>query len=187
MGPFFFKIILAICLLGFSSIQAAELSCRSIFSPTVQPALIVLQSDPENLSEGIKFEVRDKNNDEFTFDASLFPGGRLRLNAFLAISELGIRSSMSGQHLYNKMIKYYGLENINRIVGLWLGGTNYDAFLINQASGQSLAESALNTWSGRQAAKYGFTEVQTLEVKNNSMTGETEIYVEFTRPLATFQ
>ncbi|MCI0996543.1 hypothetical protein [Pseudomonas corrugata] len=52
---------------------------------------------------------------------------------------------------------------VNAVRGAWVEGTdsvNTADYLANLAKGMPPTEAAANTWTGRIAAKYGFTSVQ---------------------------
>ncbi|MEE5055274.1 hypothetical protein V2J84_16505 [Pseudomonas alliivorans] len=53
---------------------------------------------------------------------------------------------------------------VNAVRGAWFGGTdsvNTSEYLADSEKGMLPAEAAAKTWTGRIAAKYGFTNVQT--------------------------
>jgi hypothetical protein len=61
---------------------------------------------------------------------------------------------------------------VKEVLGQWSNTpgltSNYDAMLSNLKAGMSPEAAAMNTWTGRQAARYGFTNV---EVSGNATSG----------------
>ena len=108
---------------------------------------------------GHKFSYEDKTYG-FKFVAELENDGTLFLDAELVNTRLGIRSHMHGGDLYAQMIQHFGVQNITAIRDVWSGGTNFSQFHSNLKSRMTIEEAALNTWSGRQAARYGFTKIE---------------------------
>ncbi|BCU77947.1 hypothetical protein [Luteolibacter sp. LG18] len=74
----------------------------------------------------------------------------------------GKDSPVRGTAMFKAMMTHYG-ERVERIGGNWYSGTNLDKLNELTASGITLEESAAKTWTGGQAAKYGFTKVRILE------------------------
>jgi hypothetical protein len=151
---------LFLTLFSFTIGAHAQMQCFDLFSAfkTVQG-----EKDKEFLiKRAHKFSYLDKEYD-FEFTAELDNHGVLALNVQLINKRLGIRSYQHGPDLYAQMIEHFGLENINAIEGVWGGGTNFDQFNGNLRRGMGVEEAAANTWSGRQAARYGFTKIKSYE------------------------
>ncbi len=127
------------------------------------------------------FSYRDHTYN-FVFEAAL-RDNTLIMAARLIDENLKIRSARRGSELYRQMIEHFGLRNIHEIVGLWQGGKNLDDFYKNLESGMSIENAALNTWSGRQAQKYGFSKVLSYEFFDTlSLKDRQGVEVVFTRP-----
>ena len=99
----------------------------------------------------------------FKFEAELDNDGILAIDIQLIDQKLGLRSYQHGSQLYAQMIQHFGLEKIKGITGVWGEGTNFDKFYANLRNRMSVEDAALNTWSGRQAALYGFTKIASYE------------------------
>ncbi len=106
-----------------------------------------------------KFSFTDKTYG-FKFVAVLENDGTLFLDTELVNTKLGIRSHMHGGELYAQMIQHFGVKNITAIQDIWSRGTNFGQFHANLRGRMSVEEAASNTWSGRQAARYGFTKIE---------------------------
>lgn len=111
---------------------------------------------------GHKFSYEDKTYG-FKFIAELENDGTLFLDTELVNTRLGIRSHMHGGDLYAQMMQHFGVQNITAIRDVWSGGTNFSQFHQNLRNRMSIEDAAFNTWSGRQAARYGFTRLATYE------------------------
>ncbi len=101
-------------------------------------------------------------------------------NLSLAI-EKGVGTPRGGQ-MFADAINHFGINNINGIEGKWVPAmpTNLNAFNENILGGMTPEEAASNTFTGTMAARYGFTDVQIL-----NLVGEpgayTNVQVLFTR------
>lgn len=115
----------------------------------------------------------------YLFQGTLSDRGTLDITAYLSFSEFGVRSHLRGSELYREMIEHFGVERIKKIKGAWLEGTNYERFFELYNSGYSKEDAASMTWSGRQAAKYGFNRVGRVEIQKNRNLNMTSVYVEF--------
>lgn len=84
----------------------------------------------------------------------------------------------SGSDMYSSMMTRLQQENVNitGIRGAWLKGTdsvNYAQYQSGLAAGLTPAQSALNTWTGKLAQSYGYSQVE-------SITGSSSnVYVLF--------
>ena len=160
---------------------SSGLLCKNAFSQEFAP-LKIHNSFPENLSSGDTFRIVDKTDDSFYFEAFLNSDGRLSFNAFLSLPEFGLRSSMRGNILYKKMIQFFDIRNISSIKGTWVDGTNYDHFFKKIDQGYSKEDAAQSTWSGQQAKKYGFSIVESVDIRLEPMTGINSVTVIFRKP-----
>ncbi len=133
----------------------AQMQCFELFN-----IYKTVQSEKEYLVKlGHKFAFTDKTNG-FKFVAELEDDGILFLDAELVNTKLGIRSHIHGGDLYAQMIQHFGLKNITAIQDIWSRGTNFGQFHANLRDRMSVEEAAFSTWSGRQAARYGFTKIE---------------------------
>ena len=107
--------------------------------------------------------------------------GRLEITATLENELKGIRSSQHGADLYRQMIQHFGVKNIKTIAGIWTAGTNHQQYSNFIRKGLEPEEAAAQTWSGVQAAKYGFSLV-TLAIGGTWSSGKKYILAEFERP-----
>lgn len=163
-----------LCVLTFpTSGQALECS-RLLGAPLKIVTGVYYTSKTEE-----SFSIVDRENRHISFSGYLNSKGVLSISAHLVFPGLGHRSSLRGDALYKEMIEHFGLAQIKEIRGIWVDGVNFKKFFTLRESGASLAQAALNTWSGKQAVKYGFTEVKSIEVDRDAMTGTTSILVSF--------
>ncbi|WP_019360673.1 hemagglutinin repeat-containing protein [Pseudomonas asplenii] len=86
-------------------------------------------------------------------------------NGILGFDIRSSSSSPSGVDMFVSAMQRLDQEGVkvSAIRGAWVGGTdsvNTAEYLGNLAKGMSPTEAAANTWTGRLAAKYGFTSVQ---------------------------
>lgn len=151
---------LPLVLLFFSlSVPAfAKQQCFEIFN-----LYRTVQGDKEYIVKlGHKYSYEDKTYG-FKFEAILDKDGELFIDTELVKPQLGIRSHMHGSYLYSQMIQHFGLERIKAIRDVWGGGTNFTQLYTNLRNGMSPEDAAFQTWSGRQAALYGFTKIESFE------------------------
>lgn len=95
------------------------------------------------------------------------------------------RSELRGSQAYAQVIEHFGLQNISVIEGIWVNGDNLKSYRQGRRTGLSRKDAAKATWSGIQAAKYGFSEVRTVIDKQDRSA--SMVRVEFVRPLAEVQ
>jgi hypothetical protein len=114
-------------------------------------------------------------------NASLDNKGVLRLE--VKAPESGPRRDQygSGSEMFDDMMRNVSKNgNINEIRGQWSNTpgltSNYDEFLQNKALGMSDKAAAANTWTGRQATKFGFSDVKITGDSNNGFQ------IRFTKP-----
>jgi hypothetical protein len=143
----------------FSAPEAhAQMQCFELFN-----IYKTVQGDKEFLVKlGHKFSYEDKTYG-FKFVAVLENDGTLFLDTELVNPRLGIRSHMHGGNLYAQMMQHFGAQKITGIRDIWSGGTNFSQFHRNLRNRMSIEDAAYNTWSGRQAARYGFTKLASYE------------------------
>lgn len=140
-------------------------------------------SDHEELDlQHNSFSYVDYEGD-FEFSAQLDQWGIFEFNAQLKNVELRTRSAYSGKKLFRRAIKHFGKRNIAGIRGSWVFGDNLISFHTNvKEKRMSPEDAARNTWTGKMAAKYGFTEVQFEKSSVVSEEGLPSIRVVFYRP-----
>lgn len=152
----------------FCSPSWAESQCFALFNQqsaahgvTRHSALSAMRGEEEWFKDDDEFTYMDTTY-HFSFTGQLSKKGVLTLSVYLADPERGIRSVRRGDDLYEDMIEHFGVENIHAIEGSWWNGTNYEGFINALNSGAAAQEAALQTWSGKQAKKYGFETVATI-------------------------
>lgn len=132
------------------------------------------------------FRIRDKSNPNtyFYFNASIDPDdGSLYLDLKLRDPVTGERSALKGNQLYYLMMKHLDQSRIQSIQGIWGSGDNFVEFFDNvKRLGFDEETAAKATWSGRQAAKYGFTEIAEIAAEEAPIKGSPYVYVIFVRP-----
>jgi hypothetical protein len=90
-------------------------------------------------------------------------------NGFLQITlrtklENGTRSKvLHGAAQFQSILQHFA-GRFHAIRGNWVYGDNLQSFNAGVAAGLSLEESALQTWTGRQAVTAGFGKVEIVEV-----------------------
>lgn len=156
-------------------VQAA-LSCKSFLAYRVVP------SEPVYDYEDDAFKVRDRLNPQFKFEGHLVSGGILFVSAHLKDPSSLTRSSLNGAELYQQMVDHIGLDRIEEIAGYWVNGDNLRAFENNLKNGMSKEEAALQTWSGQQALRFGFSEVIDVAHFLDRLGGESNVQLYFSRP-----
>ena len=177
MKPLFFLFSLII---SFSCLKANASNCFeeiAIYHRTFSNGYL-------ELSNADQFWVRDKKNPYYFFNSSLDLGdGSLYIDARLRNESSGSRSRMNGHQLYHLMMKHIGVDRIKTVQGIWSQGDNFKEFFDNvRHLGYSHEKAAFETWSGRQAAKYGFTEIAEIYVEEKPLRGSPYVYVIFSKP-----
>jgi hypothetical protein len=85
-------------------------------------------------------------------------------------------STPSGRNMFDEAMAAFG-SNVRGVRGTWLGvgdmHSNFDAFYQNLREGMSAEEAAVNTFTGRNAVRHGFTEVEVISYN------ETRVQVVF--------
>lgn len=88
-------------------------------------------------------------------------GGFLKLNFYLVDYANHLRSKISGADGYAQIMEHFSHKPIRFIEGQWNYSDNSKEYLHNrEVLGMTRSEAALNTWSGRQAQKYGFNHAE---------------------------
>ncbi len=96
----------------------------------------------------------------FYFKAKL-EDRQVNIRAFLVNHEERFRSTIRGTDAFANMIEHFGKDNIDVIQGRWFpfSVSNFQSFKKARERGHSMEEAAFSTWTGRQAAKYGYVFV----------------------------
>ncbi|MQS06854.1 hypothetical protein FNX48_006600, partial [Streptomyces sp. IF17] len=68
----------------------------------------------------------------------------------------GSGSPLRGKQMFDEVMGHFG-GRVRGIQGIWVYGDNLGGFNEAVRGGSSLVAAARNTWTGRQAARYGFT------------------------------
>lgn len=113
-----------------------------------------------------KLEIERRKDNHILFAEGMMVGhGVLSLGFYTRSSVAPERvPGFSGRQLFDLMMNYFKHE-IEVIKGEWInGGDNIETFSKLVASGMSYENAALGTWTGQQAKRHGFTEVEILEV-----------------------
>lgn len=179
-----FKNILFFIFIQWTAISPSYSACfdhlKEDFS---QPSLAVETGTIDTYHSENEFAVYDDKN-VYQFSGELSEDGRLKIFAHLVYPDHKKRSHMKGHELYKHMMEHLGVSRIKVIEGEWVEGTNFDQFLvfIKNNPNKSMEEAAASTWSGKQAAIYGFTKVQNVRVKKGSGGQIISINAQFARP-----
>lgn len=120
------------------------------------------------------------------------------LNFSINLKNLGGERSLllRGKDQFNKMLSHFKKSGtkVKAIESVMLGqqegeynplyyNTNLELLNFFYSKGESLEEAAKNTWTGRQAIRHGYTEVEVQEVIfNKEKTKITEAIVQYSTP-----
>lgn len=162
-----------------ASWEATPPTCTHFLNGQKYPRATVIKAEESFIKSPTEYRYYDTTYD-FHFIAILTKG-ELTLDILLVDPVRKIRSQYSGADLYQKAIEHFGAYNIQRISGLWDGGDNYEKFVELKNKGYSDEDAALNTWSGQQAAKYGFIQIESIKY-NKVKRRPQKVEVIFTRP-----
>ncbi|MEU3455089.1 ricin-type beta-trefoil lectin domain protein [Micromonospora sp. NPDC006766] len=88
-------------------------------------------------------------------------------------------SPLSGSQMLDNVMAHFG-DRVQSIQGYWVYGDNLAGFNRAARAGQSLESAAAGTWTGRQAARHGFTNT-TILVADAGESGFTKVSALFTR------
>lgn len=137
-----------------------------------------------------EFVVREKSarvfhtqaaGERFELYAELNRSNKLFISLITMDAAHGVRSATRGSELYAQMMEHFGPENIVSVLGNFYYGSNHEAYFSYKAQGYSQKEAAMMTWSGRQAAKYGFTRAMSVTETWSESEGYSGVEVEFGR------
>ena len=92
--------------------------------------------------------------------------------------EAGPQANPRGNVLFKEMINHFG-DTAKGVVGSWTYADNLAAFNRLTAQGMSLEEAAAQTWTGMQAARNGFTNVEV--IAEGAPGAYTRVLAKFTR------
>lgn len=75
------------------------------------------------------------------------------------VDETGMKHTLRGATLYELMLRHFG-TSVVAIAGFWPTGENLRVFRECLALGHTPEDAARATWSGRQAVRHGFANVE---------------------------
>ncbi len=102
---------------------------------------------------------------DFYFYADLTWDGLLDIVVFLKDEKLNLRSSMNGKKLFKETMRFFKLRHIRALKASWvIGSDNYQQYYQAIADGDTPAEAAFKTWTGKQALAYGFDRIHSIEI-----------------------
>ncbi|MEU0741177.1 ALF repeat-containing protein, partial [Streptomyces sp. NPDC006134] len=92
-------------------------------------------------------------------------------------------STTKGYQMFDDVMAHFGAENLRRIESKWVPAmpTNLNEFNKLIRGGKSLEEAAAATFTGRNAARYGFTKIRIVEAEGEP-GHYTNVRVDFDRP-----
>lgn len=164
--------------IGFSSAHGQN-SCRDIFATELR----IEYGEVERYADFENFGAQVLPSGAYSFQASLNREGTLNISAFLAFPEFGVRSHLKGSELYAEMMHHFGRDRIQRIEGKWLDGSNHTQYFAGIARGLTPEQAAIATWSGQQAARYGYSRVELVEAQYNTLFKNHVVTVIFAKPI----
>jgi hypothetical protein len=88
---------------------------------------------------------------------------------------------LRGQDQFNKILDHFGRDNVDAIKGNWQYDTNLNGFNDGIAQGMTPEQAAANTWTGKQAAAAGFTNVEIEQGHMNPDGTYSQVKARFTR------
>lgn len=119
----------------------------------------------------------------FYFYAQLKKKQELHLSIFLVDRANHMRSSLRGAELFDRVMEYFGTENIVTVLGQWRNDSlNFRQFQLAMESGSSSSKAARQTWTAHQAARHGFTRLSSLRVYEIPETLDWLVVGRFLRP-----
>jgi hypothetical protein len=128
-----------------------------------------------------QFEVREKKRmfrQKFFFLSDI-RNGTVYINASLR-NKKRHSNELSGKVLFDHMMMHYTPERVKTIIGHWYDySDNHKAFIKAMDSGMTPSEAALETWTGKQAAKYGYKYASVTFAKHRSMDPSFDYYMIF--------
>nr|BFD93728.1 hypothetical protein KitaXyl93_50880 [Kitasatospora sp. Xyl93] len=68
-------------------------------------------------------------------------------------------SPLRGKEMFDEVMGHFG-DRVQGVQGIWVYGDNLGGFNDAVRGGASLVAAAKGTWTGRQAARYGFTRAK---------------------------
>ncbi|WP_322755724.1 hypothetical protein [Frankia sp. Cas3] len=88
----------------------------------------------------------------------------------------------SGAQMFADVMNHFGADNIVAIEGKWVSAmpSNLNTFNEMVGSGMNLEDAAASTFTGRMAARYGFTGVRVVKATGD-LGRYTNVQVLFTR------
>lgn len=170
-------LVFLLVLSGYSAGYAQQ-SCSDLFSAR----------DYLHVEYGTEYTQHSENRffvgvlgTSYEFEGVLSRTGRLTLYAYLTSPETGLRSHLNGPELFQRVIEHFGAERIRVISGYWTSGTNYSKYYEGMKAGLTPKEAAAQTWTGKQAARFGFTKVRSVTEKYDVTLDSVSVFADFVR------
>ena len=110
------------------------------------------------VSTATHMAIEDAATDELFVNASVLPNGVVKFNIQAVHPDDGTRRTVHGRVLFDLMMRHFG-AGVNGVRGFWMDGTNFEQFNRGIAAGLTVEAAAAATWTGEQAARFGFTRV----------------------------
>ncbi len=171
----FFVILSVLSLgLGYSSTQAAEQ--LHLIEPCLKEQLRIVK-------DSVYYTADDLIDPEFFTSGQLESNGALRLYFKTRTRSTGRASKvLRGSEQFSEIFNHFGAL-VKKIIGEWVSGDNLEKF--NQLTGAPLFlnefDAALQTWTGKNAAKFRYTEV-TVKILDGTPGHYKKVIVEFKKP-----
>lgn len=101
---------------------------------------------------------------DYHFEAKLRFDGVVELDV-RAVNIFGERfPTFRAREQFDLMMKHFGEERVSGIKGQWEYGTNLEKVNeLTENNEMSVEEAALETWTGQQASRWGFDQVEVIE------------------------
>jgi hypothetical protein len=109
-------------------------------------------------STATQLAIEDAATDELFMYAELLPNGVVKFNIQAVHPDDGTRRTVRGRMLFDLTMRHFGAA-VNAVRGYWMDGTNFEQCNKSIAAGLTVEAAAQATWTGQQAARYGFTRV----------------------------
>lgn len=133
-----------------------------------------------------KYVSVDLLDPTFRVEGILESSGTLSLSFQLRDIEGNRSVFLSGKEEFQRIMEHFG-KRVKRIQGTWLYGDNLAEFnrLVGPPHGLDVFEAAAQTWTGKNAAKYGYTEVKILKLTKSIRGDYNSVKVIFEKPIKT--
>ena len=168
-------------LLGFLTLFGVQVSWGAFdFEPIEGVRVLNLSETQFYVADAEQPPFSDPRAPAFAFDA-IIQNEVLFLN-INTVDDAGRRAPhLRAAKLFERMMKHFqdSHQKIHAIRGYWVHGTNLKMFLEQLKAGKSEHEAALSTWTGRQAARFGYSDV-TIHTMDDPFGSYPDIIVYFT-------